>query len=225
MVAAKVIELANSVKYNHHNKQITELKLAFMTIGAMGLSEGIIVNYLKEMAPTPNVYFKQYGEKIWQHSLETGNYCQHLVSISKNPQDKATAYLVGLILNLGEMIIFQLLIQAFSFVNPNCTPDSYAFKTLLKRYSPRLTYQIATYWHLPEKVTQTIKLQLNITDEVSLINIAKKYPLAGFLFEANVISQLSLLFKEQHISLSEIEEISQTLLHSIEARTLIKENF
>jgi len=221
MVAAKVIELANSAKYNHHNKEITELKSAFMTIGANGLSEGIIVNYLKQMTPTSNVYFKQYGEKIWLHSLETGNNCQNLLILSQSPAESATAYLIGLILNLGAMVIFQLLIQAFSFVNPNCTPDSKAFKSILKKYSPRITYQIARFWQLPEKVTQTLKLQLNITDEVSLANISNKYPLAGFTFEANTISQLNLLYQGDKIAEDEITEISQTLLLSAESKALL----
>lgn len=221
MVAAKVIELANSAKYNHHNKEITELKSAFMTIGANGLSEGIFVNYLKQMTPTSNVYFRQYGEKIWLHSLETGNNCQNLLILNKSPADSATAYLIGLILNLGAMVVFQLLIQAFSFVNPNCTPDSKAFKSILKKYSPRITYQIARFWQLPEKVTQTLRLQLNITDEVSLANISNKYPLAGFTFEANAISQIKLLFQEKKIAEEEIKEISQTLLYSAESRALL----
>jgi HD-like signal output (HDOD) protein len=221
MVAAKVIELANSAKYNHHNKEIIELKSAFMTIGANGLSEGIIVNYLKQITPTSNIYFRQYGEKIWLHSLETGNNCQNLLILNKSQGDSATAYLFGLILNLGAMVVFQLLIQAFSFVNPNCTPDSPGVKSILKKYSPRITYQIAKCWQLPEKVTQTLRLQLDITDEVALINISNKFPLAGFTFEANVISQLSLLFLESKIAKDEITEVSQTLLHSAESKTLL----
>lgn len=223
MVAAKVIELANSAKYNHHNKEITELKSAFMTIGANGLSEGIIVHYLKQMTPTSNVYFKQYGDKIWLHSLNTANNCQKTISLSKLQADSATAYLIGLILNLGAMVVFQLLIQAFSFVNPNCTPDSTAFKSILKKYSPRITYQIASFWHLPEKVTQTLRLQLNITDEVSLANISSKYPLAGFVFEANAISQINLLFQEKKITKEDIAEISQTLLYSAESKAFLSQ--
>ncbi|MDO6445549.1 HDOD domain-containing protein [Colwellia sp. 1_MG-2023] len=221
MVAAKVIELANSAKYNHHNREITDLKSAFMTIGANGLSEGIIVHYLKRMKPTANVYFKHYGEKIWLHSLSTGNNCQSLLSISHSPTDKATAYLIGLILNLGAMVVFQLLIQAFSFVNPNCTPDSAAFKALLKKYAPRITYQIAKFWQLPEKVTHTLKLQLIIKDEVTLANITKKFPLAGYTFEANAISQLHVLFQENKITEDELKEISQTILYSSESKTLL----
>lgn len=221
MVAAKVIELANSAKYNNHNREITELKSAFMTIGANGLSEGIIVHYLKQMTPTSNVYFKQYGEKIWLHSLETGNNCQNITSLSECSADQATAYLIGLILNLGAMVVFQVLIEAFSFVNPNCTPDSSAFKVLLKQYSPRITYQIANFWRLPEKVTQTLKLQLYIRDEVSLANISKKYPIAGYTFEANVLSQLNILYNAEKISEDELSEISQTILYSKQAKAML----
>ena len=223
MVAAKVIELANSAKYNHHNKEITELKSAFMTIGAHGLSEGIIVHYLKQMTPTANVYFRQYGEKIWLHSLSTGNNCQNLLSLSQSPADKATAYLIGLILNLGAMVVFQLLIQAFSFVSPNCSPDSAAFKALLKKYAPRITYQIASFWQLPEKVTHTLKLQLMIKDEITLTNISKKSPLAGYTFEANAISQIMVLFQEEKISEEDLKEISQTLLYSAESKALLSQ--
>lgn len=64
-------------------------------------------------------------------------------------------------------------------------------------------------------MTQTLKLQLNIKDKVSLVNISHKYPLAEFTFEANTISQVKWLFQEKKTTEEKISEITQILLSEV----------
>lgn len=68
-IAAKVIELANSAYYNRHNKEITDLKSAFTVLGVKGLLEGVINGFVNKLVPQSNIYFRQYGQKIWPKNM------------------------------------------------------------------------------------------------------------------------------------------------------------
>ena len=137
VIASKVIELANSSFYNKTNKEITDLKSAFLFLGASGLMEGVINGFVSKLAPQSNIYFKQYGNKIWEHSVSTGVISKELINLSPYKTESAQGYLIGLICNLGDMIIYQLLIDAFSFVHPDSQPNSFAFKDLMSKNSKK----------------------------------------------------------------------------------------
>ncbi|MCJ8273339.1 MAG: HDOD domain-containing protein, partial [Psychrosphaera sp.] len=142
-IAAKVIELANSSFYKRGSKAVTDLKSAFMGLGRDGLVEGVINGFVGKMTPHAKVYFRQYGDKIWHHSFRTGLISKQLISASAQKEHAAEGYLIGLIANLGDMIIYQLMIDAFAVVHPDCQPDSWAFKNLMITHSRRLTCLMA----------------------------------------------------------------------------------
>lgn len=200
-MAADVIKLANSPLYKRSEKEVIDLKTAFMNMGAKGLSESILFSYLKKFTPSANVYFKQFGDKIWQHSLQTAQFSKELAKEANRSSnntidvDSATAYFVGLLRNLGEMIIFQIMVEAFSYVDPDAKPNSQAFKNLITQYAMRLTYTIAKAWQLPNEVL------------VALAHIAKnqpsKHPAASIVFDANIISELHCIYTENTIDSDE----------------------
>ena len=115
-MAADVIKIANSALYRRGDKTVTDLKTAFMNMGAHVLLEAVVYSYLKNLSPTSNIYFKHFGDKIWQHCLQTALFSKLLMPDTYNKEDKSTAYLIGLLLNLGKMIIFQIMIEAFNYV-------------------------------------------------------------------------------------------------------------
>ena len=108
--------------------------------------EGVINGFVSKLTPQSQIYFKQYGNKIWQHSLDTGVIANALIKASPFKAEAAQGYLIGLICNLGDMIIYQLLMEAFSFVHPDSQPNSYAFKELMQKKSKSLAYHIAKHW-------------------------------------------------------------------------------
>jgi len=163
-IAAKVIELANSSFYNRTDKEIADLKSAFMLLGRNGLIEGVINGFVSKLTPQAQIYFKQYGNKIWHHSHTTGVISKELINKSLYKEEAAQGYLIGLICNLGDMIIFQLLMEAFSFIHPDCQPNSYAFKELMQQKSKKLTYHIAKHWQFPQSILDALALQVKVTN-------------------------------------------------------------
>ncbi|PMG36964.1 HDOD domain-containing protein [Vibrio splendidus] len=190
-MAADVIKLANSAFYKRSEKQVTDLKTAFLNMGSQGLIEGVVNSYMKNFTPGNNIYWRHFGEKIWNHSIQTASFSKELMKDSSSQEEQAAAYFVGLIRNLGKMIIFQMMVEAFKHVDPSIPPNSLALKRLMNSYSIRLTYTIAKFWELPESVLTVIGYQESSRYECTLLGQA--------VFEANYLSELQYLLEEQTI--------------------------
>ncbi|PMI73340.1 HDOD domain-containing protein, partial [Vibrio splendidus] len=98
-MAADVIKLANSAFYKRGEKQVTDLKTAFLNMGSQGLVEGVVNSYMKNFTPGNNIYWRHFGEKIWNHSVQTASFSKELMKDSSSQEDQAAAYFVGLIRN------------------------------------------------------------------------------------------------------------------------------
>lgn len=221
VIALKVIELANSSFYNRRNIEITDIKSAFMLLGANGLMEGVINGFVSKLAPQSQIYFQQYGNKIWEHSLSTGIIAKKLINLSEYKLESAQGYLIGLICNLGDMIIYQLLIEAFSFVHPDCQPNSFAFKDLMLKNSKKITYYIAKHWNFPSSILDALALQAKLTKSSMLPPIFSKRPIACYVYEANIISEFAMRFEHNEIDEGSMNEAKDFLVFSNEAKQYI----
>lgn len=222
VIAAKVIELANSSFYNRSHKDITDLKSAFMLLGTNGLMEGVVNGFVNKLMPQSKVYFHQYGNKIWKHCLTTGVIAKELINKSPYKQDSAQGYFIGLICNLGDMIIFQLLMDAFSVVHPDHQPNSFAFKDLMYKNSKKITYFIAKYWNFPDSILNALALQVKLTKSSMLGSAFNKRPIACYLYEANIISELALRFEHAEIDKDILNEAKDFLVFSDEAKQYLE---
>lgn len=216
-IAAKVIELANSTYYNRHAKEVIDLKSAFMVLGANGLSEGVINGFVSKLVPQSSLYFRLYGQKIWQHSLSTGTIAKTLIAQSSIKNSDAQAYFIGLICNLGDVIIYQLMVDAFSVVHPDCQPNSTLFKNMMAKNSKRLTYFIAKHWNFPNSILEVLALQEQVKKSALLPSLYNKMPIACYVYEAKIISELKMRLTQNKIDDDYIKEVSTSLLFTEEA--------
>ncbi|OEE87331.1 HDOD domain-containing protein [Vibrio crassostreae] len=205
-MAADVIKLANSAYYKRSEKQVTDLKTAFLNMGSQGLVEGVVNSYMKNFTPGNNIYWRHFGEKIWNHSIQAASFSKELMKESPSQEDQASAYFIGLIRNLGKMIIFQMMVEAFKHVDPSVPPNSFALKRLINSYSIRLTYTIAKFWELPESVLTAIGYQESSRYECT--------PLGQAVFEANYLSELCYLLEEQTIEVEQFKRRCKETLMS-----------
>lgn len=217
-IAAKVIELANSAFYNRNNKEISDLKSAFMTLGIKGLSEGVINGFISRLIPQSTIYFRQYGKKIWEHSLSTGVIAKNLVAETSHKHDAPQAYLIGLVCNLGDVIIYQLMIEAFSVVHPDSQPNSAIFKAVMVKNSKKLTYFIAKFWNFPPSILDVLAIQAKLKSSSLLPALYRKNPLACYIYEAKVISELQMQMTSFSLDDDYINNVNNSLICSPEAK-------
>lgn len=209
IIAAKVVELANSAFYNRANKPISDLKAAFMLLGKKGLSEGVINGFIAQMVPKAQIYFKNYGKHLWAHSQTTGRLSQLLADKYKINAEQA--YLVGLLVNLGSMVIFQLMIDAFSSVCPDTQPNAQNIKRLVTDYGQRLTLDIAKLWNFPREILESLAVQSKISTEHELLKYSERYPIGGCVYQANQLAMLSLLVQHNKIELEDFDFNNATI--------------
>jgi len=222
VIAVKVIELANSSYYNHSSKNITDLKSAFMLLGTNGLMEGIVNGFVSKLTPQSHIYFQQYGSKIWNHCFTSGVIAKELINNSPYKQESAQGYLIGLLCNLGDMIIYQLLMEAFTYVHPDCQPSSFAFKEVMFKNSKKITYLIAKYQDLPSSILDALALQTKLTKSSMLAAVFSRRPIACYVYEANIISELELRLEHQKIDDKTLSEVKTSLVFSDEAKQYLE---
>jgi len=196
-MAAELIKLANSARYFRGETPVADIRTAFNYMGTRGLMDGVLQSFLKHFSACPQTYYSQYGEKIWQHCFETAQTSQMLVELKLGSEHSGVGFFVGLMRNLGHMILFQLLTQSFRFVEPEYYPASQSFKALLDRYSLPLTVLIAKHWTLPEQVVQALEQQSEDHKAVS--------QLAKYVKEAELICQLKAVYEGELITEDEFK--------------------
>ena len=220
VVAAKVLKLANSSYYNKGQNPQTELKSAFLLLGVDGLSEGVINSFIKALVPQDNMYFKFYGKRLWASSVLTANYAKQLLQKSTNFHLAPQAHLLGLINNLGDIILYQLMIEAFNQLHPDNTPSSSLFQELLKDNAKKLTCTLAKQWQFPPLITQSLAIQTQLENtNISFANLSHQ-PLACYLYEARLLTKLRLSQSNNLLNEEELQQILTQLTLSDEARVL-----
>lgn len=224
VIAAKVIQLANSAFYNRSGKEVTDLKGAFMLLGVKGLSEGVLQGFLNQITAQHSIYFKQYGEKVWQHSLEISEIAKTLAMNSKQKELAAFASLTGLLSNLGNIIIYQLMIEAFAMVHPDVKPGSAAFTQLLRKNAKRLTYHIAKFWEFPESIFTALGIQTKLHSSTLLQACFNKSPIACYVYEARIISELKMRSASPKFIREDVNIAYKTLLFTDEAKAYLKQH-
>ena len=188
VIAAKVIQLANSPFYNRSGKEITELKAAFMQLGVDGLSEGVINGFISRLIPQSDIYFRFYGQKMWRHSLYTGEIARQL-ELVHNKEFASQAYLTGLLANLGDIIIYQLMTEAFTKVHPDAKPGSGLFIQLLRQHGKNLTYFIAKHWQFPKPILDVLAMQAKLRSSSLLAACQQQNAIACYVYEARLIKR------------------------------------
>jgi|GEM_PF-2033726 len=225
IIAAKVIQLANSAFYNRSGKEITELKGAFMLLGAKGLYEGVLQGFLSQLTAQHAIYFKQYGEKVWQHSLSISEIARELAANSEQKELASFASLTGLLSNLGNIIIYQLMIEAFSVVHPDMQPGSAAFTRLLRNNAKKLTYHIAKFWEFPESIFLALCIQTKLHSSTLLKPCFEKSPIACFVYEARIISEIKMRCASPKFIREDVNIAYTTLLYTKESKAYLKQHF
>jgi len=195
-LAIEILKVANTAMYNRTDKTIDSLRKAVGILGVTGVAKIASTIVMKEIMPQKPIYHKMFGQQIWQHCLYCASMCQILAPAHN--EDMFEAHFLGLIHDVGKILIFNCLCESFSSADVDSKPGGLAFKNLMSEMSVDISYFIALEWQLPAIYVEALGQQRGKQES----NLAK------ILFNANLLSEVYLLY--QH-NVTHEEQISDLL--------------
>ena len=198
-LAVEVLKVANSSLYFRGGSEITSLRNAVSLLGVTGVTNISMTILLEKVRPAKPIYYKMFGKQIWIHSVQCAFLCKMLASEGK--ADEFDAYFLGLIHDIGKIIIFNCLCDALSSEFPGSSPGSQVYKELMVEMSADISYFIAEEWQLPALYCDALHTQ----------KLMKNSPLAELLYKGNLLSEVYLLYKKKKID----DELMDKLLKKL----------
>jgi len=195
--ALSVIKEVNTVKYRKGATEVSSLQRAISLLGLKGVSKVASELLLADVIPCNSTYYKMFGQQIWLHSKHCATMCELLASTQE--EDEFDAFFLGLIHDLGKVIIFNSLCEAFDQVLIACLPGSRVFKELISELSIEISYLIVLQSGLP-------KLYVDALQQQRLPSEQQDSLLAKLLFKADKLSDVYLLFSKGKLTQDDVKQ-------------------
>ncbi|GLX78623.1 metal-dependent phosphohydrolase [Thalassotalea insulae] len=197
--AAKVVEVANTARYNRNNTEVVYLRKAASFLGTSGLMKIASTLLLSEVIPCEPIFYKLYGRQIWTHSVQCASLCELLAK--EEGDNEADAYFIGLIHDLGRIIVFHCLTEVTGKTFRSLMPSSREFKVLMTDLSLEISHLLAQEWQLPSIYIVALEQQKEQTHDT----------LAELLFRANRLSEHYLLWQKHDVVMKDYQKLQQQL--------------
>ncbi|MEW6645598.1 MAG: HDOD domain-containing protein [Pseudomonadota bacterium] len=200
VLASSVLKVANSPYYRTGEDEISSIEQAVQRLGFDRLSTITLSILMRPVFDVKPIYFRQFSKYLWEHSQDCAIACAELAR--KAGEDYFTAYLVGLVHDIGKLVIFQALMKAMKEAHPDVHPDPRLVGTIVDRTSLQLSCVSLKHWELPKVV------QLAVCDQVKAgADPDRLGKLSYLLYTANLLSEFHLLLTENRLSDDEADEI------------------
>jgi HD-like signal output (HDOD) protein len=168
--ALEVLRVANTAKYCRDDKQILSLRRGISLLGISGLSRIATHLLMAKVIPCNPIYYKMFGRQIWVHSVQCATLCELLASEHEN--DLFDAYFLGLIHDLGKILIFDCLCKALN-EELISLPGTKIFKELMSEMSADISHFVAQQWEIPSIYIEALAQQ-KVNNRSSLAELLYK---------------------------------------------------
>ncbi|PCI63205.1 MAG: hypothetical protein COB35_00965 [Gammaproteobacteria bacterium] len=195
--ASEVLRVANSARYCQAGKEIRSLRRAISLLGLAGLSKIATTLLMANVIPCKPIYYQKFGRQIWVHSMHCATLCELMAD--SHGEDEFDGYFLGLIHDIGKIIIFNCLCEALGMVMSECSPGTKVFKTLMTEMSADISFYIAKEWNLPQIYCQALAEQS--------IGKTQTQPLSKLLFKANKLSEAYLMQVKGLVNEEDLEQL------------------
>ena len=210
-LAGKVISVANSPLFIAPGVEIKDLEHALSMLGQLRLKDVVMASLVADKFKIDSYYFETFGQALWDHSSEVAVNARKIAEQSN--ANASLAYFVGLIHDIGKLVIFKKLVELHS--KQQGEPHPQVFSNLLNDYSHALTRRACEVWALPEYWCKPI-IEFQMAEPEHLIE-----PESIALFLANTFAELNTLFSSGEITQFELVWRLQEVGSSLEEFQLI----
>jgi HD-like signal output (HDOD) protein len=203
VLVGEVIRQANSSFYQPR-EPVTSLENAVMVLGKNGLRMLIAKTAFR---PLINIQAGRHAKRaaplLWDQSEKCAQACRMLAA--QKQADPFTAFLAGLMQNIGLIIAFRLIDQVY---DGRTLPSSDAFCWKLNSGARSLSHQVAQLWNMPDTV-------INVLAELKGANAVQELPeAADVVFTSDHLSKLRMLI-DQHAIAEGDERIATGMPHAL----------
>jgi HD-like signal output (HDOD) protein len=200
-LATEVLKEVNSPLYHVSSEPITSVEQAVGMLGLQRLNAITVTILMRDTFNISPVYFRYFGKYLWSHSQECAQISSRLAE--RAGADRFTAYLIGLIHDIGKLVIFQKLMQALKSSHPDHQPNPSVLANIIDRTSMQLSCTSLKHWELPMVVQTAICQQVRVIDPEQLSEQAY------ILYCANLLSEIQLLITEGKLGKDEADGLLQ----------------
>jgi len=196
VLVGEVIRVANS-PYYRRSRKISNIEQAVVLLGRDGLHQ-----LVARVAFYPIFNLKSghvtnlAAARVWMQSERCALVCHCLAE--QRREDVFSAYLTGLVANVGLMVGFRLMDQVLDKQH-DPIPNSGAFYSVFIERSRQLSHRITEEWNFPESVIQAIDEQIDPAP-----NAARSW-LGAILAVADQYAKLNLLVEKQRLPEDEVD--------------------
>lgn len=192
-LAGEIISKANTPAFRRTEKPTENIQEAVASLGLSGVADIANNILMKRVLDIKPIYFKMFGQQIWDHSDECAVLCRFLA----DDYDPGLCYLLGLLHDVGKVVMFKSLVDAFTIAHPEHQPGGKLFKDMMIQYSLWLSWRVAESWDMPESIVGALKQQRYDAAE----------GLGVILLQGNFLSEMNMLAKVAQIDLEEMAAI------------------
>ena len=193
-LATRVLRVVNSPLYRGR-VEILDLESAIGRIGIAGISSIASAIMMEKVRPQKPIYYKMFGRLIWVHSLHCAHLCRDYAAISD--ADQFSGYFLGLIHDVGKIIVFDCLNEALSSGILDGDPGSAVFKETMSEMSMDISTFVAREWALPEEFAVALEQQ----------RMGPETPLAKALLRANACAEIYLLLERGRLKEDDVDDL------------------
>lgn len=155
-LALRVLKVVNSAQYSA-GFEIQDLGTAVARLGINGISDITSTLLMKSLHPPKPIYYKLYGKQIWDHSLHCAYLCKGFSAALG--QDGFTGHFLGLIHDIGKILVFECLVESLVSCDLNDEPGSLEFREFITEASLDISYFVAKEWNLPGDICDALQQQ------------------------------------------------------------------
>lgn len=213
VLASSVLKVANSPYYITGDEEISNIEQAVSRLGMDRLSAITLSILMRPVFDVRPIYFKHFSKYLWQHSQDCAHACAELARQSGD--DYFTAYLVGLVHDIGKLVIFQALMKAMKLAHPDVHPDPKLIGVIVDRTALQLSCVSLKHWDLPKSVQIAVCDQNRAGCEPEMMK-----DLSSLLYIGNLMSEMQILLTEGRVE----EDVAEALLrpHGVSLETMRK---
>jgi HD-like signal output (HDOD) protein len=211
-LAAEIIKLANDGLPKRLLKPVTSLDQALAALDIEQLRGALLRALMRPSIPIKPIFYSLVGRPLWDHARDCATACQALAPTNQVEPDEG--YLLGLIHDVGKLVIFKLLCSAFRATSATVSPRAGIVARMVQSYADELSHCLARHWNFPARV-------LDALEEQGAVPPGCMSPLGRTLFQGNLVAEAYVVMQRHRFARSNLDEalrrfdLSLNLVYSI----------